>query len=346
MIYAKIFVRGLGKLLLVLMALAVSLYLLVWAINLKDEALSAESLQLQQILQAQVPVPDQDNGYVYYAKHHAKSLNLPDALRTLSSCATDKCLEDLEALEAELPKYLQQHQHLIDTYLKLQAFPAWQYPLPHITAEIIPFSPLIGMQQLFLLEIWQKVQAGDTVAATSMLQQDLKFWRKQLVISNGVLNKRLAVTQIKQHFKFAEILKNTMEQQQYQQLVPELWRQPFSAEELSLSLAMAGEWNVNRSALQQVMDWPNDGQNPILRWLQGDLWLPFIDVQATTNMFARNNIACILQDPLHANVDYPWYSWLKNPLGKMFAQPMTEWCMEHFEPLFTLEAQRSQLTSQ
>jgi len=251
-IYVNIFIKGLSKLLLVLLAFTVSLYLLLWAVNLKDEVPSAESLQLQQILQAQVLVSAQGNGFIYYKKHHTQTLNLPDALRALVQCNPALCLVELQAAQAALPALLAQQQGVLNSYQKLLAFTVWQSPVLGVSTEPFPLSPLIEMQQLYLLDIWLKTKSGELATAKTMLQQDLSFWRKQLVTSNNPLYKLLVVSGVSRHFMFADLLKQSLPAQQYQQLIPDLWRKPLTADELSLMLAMAGEWNFANSVIASV----------------------------------------------------------------------------------------------
>jgi hypothetical protein len=339
-IYAKIFFKGLGKLLLVLLALAVSLYLLVWAINLKDEAPSAESLQLQQILQSQVPVPEEENGFVYYTKHFAKSLELSDDLRAVLRCESAQCLSQLQDSPTDLIALLKPQDAALDAYQTLMNFPGWQSPEMLISSPFVNYIPLIEMQQLFLLDIWLTVQTGDTTHVKTKLQQDLSFWRKQLLHANNPFYKRLAVYRIERHFMYATFIKQHMPTAEYQQLMPELWSQPFNEGELSLLLAMAGEWRTNVDAINNMLQSGSENRDLLERVVLFDLWRPFVKHQAVSNTFARLNIACAEQQSAIDIVDYPWYSWLYNPLGKIFTTIGTDICLEHNKPLLGLESKR------
>ena len=342
---AETIIKGLSKLLLVLLAFAVSLYLLLWAINLKDEAPSAESVQLQQILQAQVPVPEQDNAFTYYTKHHAQPLNLPDALRALLQCQPEQCLVELQAAQAALPALLTQQQGVLNSYQKLLAFPYWQSPVLAVSTEPVALSPLSEMQQLYLLDVWLKTQLGELATAKTMLQQDLSFWRKQLVTSNNPLYKLLVVAGVRRHFMFAEMLKQTLPAQQYQQLMPDLWQQPLTGNESSLLLAMAGEWSYANSAVASVVQVSPEDQSFFDRWLRPLLWRPFLKLQAVSNAFARLHLACAKQKSADVSETYPWYSWPYNPIGKILTQLSgTDSCMRQHNALAELEQQRQQLS--
>jgi hypothetical protein len=344
-IYAKTIIKGFSKLLVVLLALAVSLYLLLWAINLKDEAPSAESVQLQQILQAQKPVPEQYNGFVYYTKHHSQALNLPDALRALVQCKPQQCLVELQAAQAVLPALLTQQQGVLNSYQKLLEFPDWQYPVLGVSTQPPPLSPLIEMQQLYLFDVWGKVLTGDLAIAKTMLQQDLSFWRKQLVTSHNALYKSIAVARISRHFMFASLLQQSLPAKQYQLLIPELWRQPLNVEEMSLLLAMAGEWSFSNSAVAGIEQFRPADQSLFERWLTLDLWRPFLKLQAVSNTYALLNLACAEQKSAQSILTYPWYSWLYNPIGKILTQASgTDSCLKQNKALFDLEQQRQQLT--
>lgn len=345
MIHAKTIIKGLSKLLLVLLAFAVSLYLLLWAINLKDEAPSAESVRLQQILQAQVPVPEQDNAFIYYTKHHAQPLNLPDVLRTLLQCQPEQCLVELQAAQAALPAQLTQQQGVLNSYQKLLAFPAWQSPVLEVSTEPVALSPLSEMQQLYLLDVWLKTQSGELATAKTMLQQDVSFWRKQLVTSNNPLYKLLVVAGVRRHFMFAEMLKQSLPAEQYQQLMLDLWQQPLTADESTLLLAMAGEWSFANSAVASVVQVSPEGQSLLDRWSTSLIWRPFLKLQAVSNTFARLHLACAEQKSAVVSETYPWYSWLYNPIGKILTQVSgTDSCMRQHKALADLEQQRQQLS--
>jgi tryptophan 2,3-dioxygenase len=343
--FSKVVLTALIRLLVVLLVLAISLYLLLWAMNLKDEAPSAESLQLQRILQAQAPVAEQDNGFVFYTKHHAQPLNLPDALRALLQCQPEQCMVELQAAQAALPELLTQQQAVLASYQQLLTFPVWQYPLLGVNTQPHPVSPLIHMQQLYLLDVWVKTQVGELATAKIMLQQDLSFWRQQLVTSRNALYKAIAVSVINRHFMFADLLKQSLTTQQYQQLMPDLWQQPLTADELSLMLVMAGEWSFSNSTISSLVQFRPDHQQRLERWLTLDLWRPFLKQQAVSNTFALIYLACAEQKSAQTIVTYPWYSWAYNPIGKILTQTAgTDICLKQSHGLFDLEQKRQQLS--
>lgn len=344
MIHAKNIIKGFSRLLLVLLALAVTLYLLLWTINLKDEEPSAQSAQLQQILQAQVPVPKQDNGFLYYSKYLAQPLNLPDALRTLVQCQPEQCLAELQVAQAALPAQLTQQQGALNSYQKLLAFPVWQSPVLEVSTEPVALSPLSEMQQLYLLVVWVKTHSGELATAKTMLQQDVSFWRKQLLTSNNPLYKLLVVAGVRRHFMFAAMLKQSLPAEQYQQLMPDLWQQPLTADESSLLLAMAGEWHFANSAVATVVQVSTAEHSLLERWFTSLIWRPFLKLQAVSNAYARFHLACAEQKSADISETYPWYSWPYNPMGKILTQVSgTDSCMRLHRALAELEHQRQQL---
>lgn len=344
MISAKTIIKGFSKLLLVLLALTVSLSLLLWAINLKDEQPSAESRRSQQILQAQVPVPEQDNGVSYYKKHHAQPLNLPDALRALLQCQPKQCLVELQAAQVVLPALLTQQQAVLNAYQMFLTYPAWQYPLRGVHTAPLPMSPLIEMQQLLLLDVWLKTQSAELATAKTLLQQDLKFWRNQLINSNNLFYKSLAVSGVSRHFMFAEMLQQSLPAEQYQQLIPELWQQPLTADESSLLLAMAGEWYFANSAIASMDQVRPEDQSRLEQWLTPLLMRSFLKPQAVSNRFARQYLACAEQKSTEVSETYPWYSWLFNPMGKILIQGSgSDSCIMQQHALAELEQQRQRL---
>lgn len=341
MALTKVVLTGLIRLVVGLLLFAFCVYLLLWTINLKDEEPSAESEQLQHILQAQVPVSEQGNGFIYYKKHLAQPLNLPDALRALLQCPPGQCLVELLAAQAELPAQLTQQQRVLASYQKLLAFPVWQSPVLEVSTGPIALSPLIEMQQLYLLDVWLKAQSGELATAKTMLQQDVSFWRKQLVTSNNPLYKLLVVAGVRRHFMFAEMLKQSLPAEQYQQLMPDLWQQPLTADESSLLLAMAGEWRFANSAVASVVQVSPQEHSLLDRWSTSLIWRPFLKLQAVSNAFAHLHLACAEQKSADVAVTYPWYSWPYNPIGKILTQTFSaDSCIKQHKALFDLEQQR------
>jgi len=340
-------ISALRKVVLGFMLLIVSFYLLLFALNWQDEAASPESLQLQQILDAQQAISAQHNGYLYYQQHHTKPLALPEELRAflqaLTRCAPEPCLTELQKAHTVLPEWLAQQQPSLIAYQTLLNYPAWQYPMPQYTTELPPLSPLMDMQQLFLLEIWRKVSGGELASAKVMLQQDLNFWRQQLQSANSLLTKMMAVSGVKRHLGFATLFRQSTTDAQYQQLIPDSWTQPFDAQELSPMLAMAGEWQFGRSVVESVRQSRPIDQPLHERWLTLELWLPFLKSQATSNTLALSHLACAEQRSAKTQDDSPWYHWFYNPLGKILTQAGEDTCLEHLKPLPELEQNRVQL---
>lgn len=344
MINLKTMLKGLSKVLLALLILTFSLYLLLWAMNLKDEEPSAQSLQLQRILQAQVPVTDQDNGFIYYQQHFAQPLHLPDGLRSLLQCQPAQCLVELQAAQAALPAKLIQQQPVLNAYHKLLTFPFWQSPVRGMHTKPVALSPLIEMQQLYLLDVWLKMQSGEPATIKAMLQQDLRFWRQWLVTSNNPFDKSLAVSGMSRHFMFAKMFQQTLPAEQFQQFIPDLWRQPLTADELSLRLAMAGEWHFANSAIQSIRQERPQQQSRLEQWFMPLLWQPFLKPQAVSNTFARMHLACADQTSAVDSETYPWYRWLYNPIGKMLTRVSdADSCLRQHKALADLEMQRQQL---
>lgn len=347
---AKNLLRGISRAVIGLFVLTTSLYLLLWALNWQDEVPSPESLQLQQILDGQQAVPAQNNGYLYYQQHHTDALALPDALRTLlqalTRCAPEQCLTELQTAQTGLTQWLAQQQPALNAYQILLNYPAWQYPLPQQSNVFPPMSPLMDMQQLFLMDIWLKVYRGELATAKTMLQQDLNFWRQQLISANSLLTKSIAVSGVKRHFAFATIFKHSIDDTGYRQLIPEIWSRPFHADELSAMLAMAGEWHFGMSALTSLqLSQPTD-QNILERWFTLDLWRPFLKWQATSNSLALSSLACAEQRSAKALKISPWHHWLYNPLGKILTQTGIDTCLQHLKPITELEKARLQLAKE
>jgi hypothetical protein len=154
------------------------------------------------------------------------------------------------------------------------------------------------------------------------------------------------VSQVKRHFDFADHFRQSLDETQYQQLIPAVWRQPFRADELSPMLAMAGEWHFGLSVVESVQQSRPTDQNILERWLTLDLWRPFFKSQATSNTLALSSLACAEQRSVQAIKISQWYHWVYNPIGKILTQGGINTCLQHLKPLTELEKARLRLAAE
>lgn len=331
----------------------VAFYLLLWMINFQDEAPSAESLRLAKILATRSEVPEAQNGFIYYAKYlestqtEQPSLSnaqpRPDTtvLTSLTQCQSEQCLAALQTAGAELNALLFQQQKALASYQIILEYPFWQYPVLDAQTRVVPFGPLLHMQQLFLLSVWQKVQADQLATAKVMLEQDLTFWRQQLQQSDHRLSKSIAHSAIQRHWLYASFFKQSMTQHHFQQLSPAQWQQPLRDDELSMLSVFAGEWRFSNSAIDLLLQ--QKSHSAFVDWFRLGWWRPFLQRQALSNMFAVQYLACAEPRTSYRELHFPWYSWLYNPVGKVFVQLEGERCSVQSMELAALETTRQQL---
>ncbi|MCC5852566.1 MAG: hypothetical protein JJU30_07010, partial [Alkalimonas sp.] len=190
---------------------------------------------------------------------------------------------------------------------------------------------------LYLLHIWLKVQAGDVIAAEQLLQKDLQFWRFVIRQNHHLLGSMISRAALERHFAFSQMLLASLEPEQQIALAPAGWYAPFSAEELSLKRAIAGEWLFSSSYIDEVLAAPfNELGNSFAE--QFTMWLltPFLLPQATANDYATQLLACLGKSQPN---DLRWYHWAYNPLGKLFKQEVCS----HYQRYSLQELERHRL---
>ncbi|MCC5826857.1 hypothetical protein [Alkalimonas sp.] len=305
-----------------ILLLALSLYALLLAINWQDEAPSADALLLQSFLQHDAPMADELNGYHFLQEHSDPALlPISDKLRALfAACERTDCHDELTAVSPDLPALIAEHQALLDFYQQLQMFSYWQEtPLSH-HSQIPSYQPVMHAHRLYLLHIWLKVQAGDVIAARQLLHNDLQFWRVVIRHNQHLLGSMISRGALERYFAFSQMLLASLEPEHQIALAPVGWHAPFSAEELSLERAIAGEWFFSSSYIDEVLAAPfNELGNRFAE--QFTMWLltPFLLPQATANDHATQLLACLGRSQPN---DLRWYHWLYNPMGKTLKQDM------------------------
>lgn len=311
----KTLVRGSIKFILGLLLLLTAFYLLLLVINWQDAKPNAASLHMQSLLQ-QPPIPAAQNGYQYYLAHNTNNdLLLSGPLQQLYGQCSDvqTCTEALAA-QTDLTELIAQQHKLLAFYKELLQYPQWQEPPPKL--EHMPaYQLFLHGQRLFLWQAWLDAQAGNSEQVKAALTADYQFWRNVLANNNTVIAKMISLAAVKHHFNLATIVISELPAEQRDAAIPDGWNNVFSDKELSLELALAGEWHFGSDITYNAWH----GTNPydeseskvsekLLAWVVRPLWL----LEDTNNLLATQ-----LQQ--HSEqVSYPWYSWLRNPVGKIF----------------------------
>ncbi|MAD73515.1 MAG: hypothetical protein CML20_01700 [Rheinheimera sp.] len=338
----KTVARRTVKLLLGLFLLVTALYLILLVINWQDAKPNADSLHMQSLLQ-QDAIPAEQNGYHYYLAHNAKNeLLLSGPLEELyRQCnEAEACKASLNA-ETDLAAQVAEQHQLMAFYRQLLQYPQWQEPPP--TIQSIPaYQGLLHGQRLFLWQTWLEAQNGNIEQVNAALQADYQFWHTVLTNSNSLITKMVSSGALKHHFQFAPDIIKQLPKEQRPAAVPAAWASALSDKALSLELVMAGEWHYGSDIIYSAWkDIPpseagdSSVSEMLLVWLSRPLWLP----EDTKNIRATQLLQ-LQQDEAHQPASATWYSWLRNPVGKLFMATGTVTYTDYQQRLLKLEQQR------
>lgn len=328
-------IKGLGKLVLALGGVAVLGYLLLLALNWQDEAPSTQALALQQQL---VSEPVSPNDYLrYQAQEAALQSHDHTALQQFfAGCNQAGCPALAAADTAQLEQLLLGNTTLLTFYQQLLSSNQWQEPVIS-NADVLPgFQPLLNGQRLYLLQTYLAARQGNWSQVERQLAADLKFWRSLLTENRYLFTKMISSAAIERHFNLALQLTSLSEAAEAQLNIT-LWQQPFTDAELSLTRALAGEWQLAEQGITAALR--DTADLNFLEKLGLTLVRPLYQPQASSN-----ELAVLLSCPQTETVaELSWYQWFYNPLGKIINRAAMPPCTDYLNRLAQLEQQRQQL---
>jgi hypothetical protein len=330
------------KLFVYLLLLIGACYLLLLIINWQDAKPNADSLHMQSLLQ-QEKIPAEQNGYQYYLAHNAKNeLLLSEPLQELyRQCGeAEACKASLNA-ETDLAALVAEQQPLMAFYQQLLQYANWQDPPP--TMQNMPaYQGLLHGQRLFLWHAWLEAQNGNVEQVHTALQADYQFWKTVLANTNSLTTKMISFAALERHFNLGTVIISQLPADQRYAAIPDGWSNAFSDKELSLELALAGEWHYGADITVNMQDTAPSEFGSDVNTLDTFFYLlvqPLVLVEDTKNIHATQLLQ-LQQDEDHQPAAYPWYSWLRNPLGKILMATGAAHYTDYQQRLLKLEQQR------
>lgn len=148
-------------------------------------------------------------------------------------------------------------------YAALLARPRWYELVPYqVGLPLLPFSDALDAQRVWLLQARAAARAGDAARVGELLDRDLAFWREASRSSDVLISKVMALVAIRNSLFFGNLALRELPPAQQAAAIPASWREPFTAEELSLQRAIAGEfhwtssymWKQNAEGLEDYDD--------------------------------------------------------------------------------------------
>ncbi len=173
-------------------------------------------------------------------------LTMHPALRTyFESCAlgTAGCAAALVAADQTFDEWAASEDWLLERYRSFLELPGWREEIPTDVAAPLPaYQVVMDGQKVLLLHARNRAALGDAPGVTELLGADIRFWRRVLASSDGLLSKMIVTAAIKRHFKLGAEAIALLPPERMSGALPPEWLVEVSEAELSLRRVMIGEW--------------------------------------------------------------------------------------------------------
>lgn len=287
------------------LALPIVFYLVVLAINLRDQPPSQFANRLEDTYRNRPAVANPDNGYVYVlgfaaapdADPYTLGLQRVEWLQKrhegpptvgpfkdqeyepprgpiaekLRACGStyQGCDAALTESEAQLLEWLSSEQWRLDRYLELLNKPGWLEIVPWSAATPLPaYAPVLDAQRILLVKAYSLAGQKDASAVRDLLERDVRFWRGVLASSDILISRMIAVAALTRNFNMGNLALRRLPPETQLVAMPESWRTPLTQSELSWLRCFAGEWKFSQNVLAELKTTPTvaiSGEN--IGWL-------------------------------------------------------------------------------
>ena len=175
---------------------------------------------------------------------------------------------------------------------------AWRDVVPmDVLAPWPSYGNVTHAQRLYLLRLGQWAAQGRVDEVRAALDADFAFWRTAVPSADSLIGQLIAVSALRQHFTYSNVILRGLNAEQTMRAVPADWRREISASERSMKRSMAGEmafWKgvmaeTRRMAIEGPSQ-PDESPTFIERWT-GHLTDPLFKMQDTANGIADRRMA-------------------------------------------------------
>lgn len=264
-----------------LVAVAVTLYLVAFAVNAHDRPQSADAARLAALYETRGAVADDDNAFIYLLgldaplSDHPRDVGArrlswlqltsaapfdraddpqtirleyassePLVERFLGACGTDtlECAGAFNDAGAVFDAWYATHPWLLERYLALIDHSGWREVVLDVSRPLPNYAAAMHGQRLLLLRAKLLADTDDIDAASELLSIDAHFWRTVLASSDLLITKMIATAALRQHLAWGSLVMRGVPAGRAAASTPVEWRQPMTPEELSLRRTLAGEW--------------------------------------------------------------------------------------------------------
>ncbi len=284
----------LGYALLGIVGLMVLFYLVLLAVNWKDQPPSAAAVRFNEIIAARPQVSPAENGVVYTlgfdvpagqdpVEMGTRRLAWIEAFDNRTDPRTDPLVDTLDMKSAGSPALeairascgdgdrkpcadifdqsagawqpTEMETLALERYRELLALHAWRDAIPlHIRAPLPAYAGIIDAQRVYMVSALQLAARGKGEAVRDALNADLAYWRGAHRNAQNLIAKMIAVAAMRNHFFFGNLVLRRLPPGEYAAAIPPEWQREFSAAERSMHLAMAGEWQFSSGMWNYVLD--------------------------------------------------------------------------------------------
>lgn len=283
----------LGRIVLGILGLAVLLYLILLAVNWKDQPPSANVHKINEILAARPELTAAENGVAYVfgftaprdqdprevgtrrlawletftAKTRTETDPLKDPIDLKSNGSPGveplkehcgeydrkSCAESFEKAAIDWQP-TETEALALQRYRALLTHRAWREVTFRATAPLPPFSDVLHAQRLHQVSMLQHAAKGEVDAVRAGLEADVVYWRGAQRNAEILIDKMIALAALRNHFFFSNLVLRRLPASQVMDAVPPDWLREFSVDERSMHLVMAGEWKWLEGSISDELD--------------------------------------------------------------------------------------------
>jgi hypothetical protein len=222
----------------------------------------------------------------YKAQRRPVIQEFVDACKPVSA----DCAAAFAAGDAVFKQWTASESWLLDRYRALIAYPGWQESVPFDVAAPLPsYALVMDGQKFLLLNAKILVERGDSVGASRLLGEDLRFWRMVLESSDILISKMIATAAIDRHFELGSLIFRAGQPGTVMGAVPANWSIALSESERSMRRCFVGEWMFMSAELRNTehADFYGLNDNSLVAGALSGLIAPLYQPQDTMNKRAE-----------------------------------------------------------
>jgi len=288
----KKLLKGIGWTLAGILVLSILFYLILLAVNWRDQPASPAAKRMAAQLENRPPVADADNAYIYSmgfqaprgedpqklgedlarwidavnrdrsqfsayteAPRPSYSLERGTAMSAFrSACIEKRSVECRDAFAAAAaPAFSDADALLLSRYRQLLKRTLYREQIPlDLRLPMNAWGDVIHAQHVYFVQLSREATPGAGASIRKQMHDDIEFWRRVQLESDILITKMISVAAVRNHFFFGNLVLRQLPAPEQAAAIPAAWNRDLSPEELSMLRVMAGELKFSEHALH---DW-------------------------------------------------------------------------------------------